>query len=307
MKKTLRIRLSSLIAAIMIVAVGCNTDAVGNGNSGAHKKLTKEEYLDSIFKNNVSLSTVLMIDSTLMKGSMGLRFTDTVIFGTDEAPNYRFRYVVLPISNVEPWSPDQGKYAIYTQVRRYISIKSADSSSQFGINTGDTGLSIAILQFQRVSRVLPDMTPYEASVYLETFPHKNTNEQAVIDSFINHWHAFEENWFGFYAASVSKYGMQEIFYNDPSDPSAGNLANEDGFPHLYYYVFKSGRTTEDDVFDKDIFQIELDRDDQTSMEITTQKLADGREHQVMFLKIPYTYWKDYPYVSGFVRFRYVLN
>ncbi len=71
MKKTLRIRLSSLIAAIMIVAVGCNTDAVGNGNSGAHKKLTKEEYLDSIFKNNVSLSTVLMIDSTSMKGSTG--------------------------------------------------------------------------------------------------------------------------------------------------------------------------------------------------------------------------------------------
>jgi hypothetical protein len=301
-------KLIPTLALVVTLFIGaCDQNNITPPNTSGSTKLTKDQYLDSLFKNNVSLSTVLMIDSTVMKGSMGLRFTDTVIFGTDEAPNYRFRYVVLPIGNVEPWSKDQGKYAIYTQVRRYISIKSADSSSQYGLNTGDTGLSIAILQFQRVSRVLPDMTPYEASVYLETFPHKNTNEQAVIDSFINHYHAFEENWFGFYAASVSKYGMQEIFYNDPSDPSAGNLANEDGFPHLYYYVFKAGRTTEDDVFDNDIFQIELDRDDPTSMEITTQKLADGREHQVMFLKIPYTYWKDYPYVSGFVRFRYVLN
>jgi hypothetical protein len=27
----------------------------------------------------------------------------------------------------------------------------------------------------------------------------------------------------------------------------------------------------------------------------------------MFVKIPYTYWSDRPNVSGFVRFKYVLN
>jgi hypothetical protein len=65
--------------------------------------------------------------------------------------------------------------------------------------------------------------------------------------------------------------------------------------------------TVNDIDDDDIFWNELDRDDKNFMEVTTQTLADGREHHLMFVKIPYTYWKDDPKVSGFVRLRYVLD
>lgn len=120
------------------------------------KKLTKEEYLDSRFRNNIGLVTLWMVDTTVVKGSMGWGVRDTVMFDANDPNLVWNKYHWYPIRNFEPMSPD-----------------------------------------------------------------------------------------------------------------------------------------------KDIFENELERDDFNTMEILNQTLSDGRVHRVMFVKIPYTYWKDYPYVSGF--------
>ncbi|MFM2229663.1 MAG: hypothetical protein RL607_921, partial [Bacteroidota bacterium] len=78
MKKTLSKLVSSLIAAILILVVGCQQDTLPNNNDISLNKLTREEYLDSLFKNDRGLEPIWMIDTTIVKGSMGWRVTDTM-------------------------------------------------------------------------------------------------------------------------------------------------------------------------------------------------------------------------------------
>lgn len=138
------------------------------------------------------------------------------------------------------------------------------------------------------------MGPFKAAVFF--------------DSIIIHFHPVEENWFGRHLSSFSINGLLESLCNDPTDQIAHqNLSGDDGCLNVYYYLFKSGGTTAEDLSDKDIFKYQLERDEQNSMNKTKQTLSDGRMHQVMIFKIAYTYWKDYTCVFESVRFRYVLN
>jgi hypothetical protein len=78
--------------------------------------------------------------------------------------------------------------------------------------------------------------------------------------------------------------------------------------NFYQYVFKSGKYDPDGALYKTIFRDELNGvKDYPYMEIRKQTLLDGREHRVMFLKIPYSRVSRMPLVSGFVRLRYVMD
>ena len=83
MRKTFSTLVSSLIAVILIVSVGCQTDPLPNRDNVLLKKLTKEEYLDSLFRNNIGLVTLWMIDTTVVKGSMGWGVRDTDMFDSN--------------------------------------------------------------------------------------------------------------------------------------------------------------------------------------------------------------------------------
>jgi hypothetical protein len=291
------------ISSLLVVSVGtmsCRDNTVMKSETA---RLTKDEYLDSMVQKNSSLSPILMIDSTIVSGSMGLRFADTVIFGRTKDP-----FVLLPIGMIEPLSSDYDKIAVFTQVERFISFRAGDSASQFGARTGDTTLIIGMHQYQRVSHALPYLTADQQSDFIYYFPHKNTREKEVCDSFIKQHRPITGNWLGSYVGFRGLSPTYEKFYNDPTD-IAGNtyFFNQDFDPNVYIYLFKSGKTTDDDWFDKDIDRTELGQDWWNNMCIKNEKLADGCEHQIMFVKIPYTYWNDRPNISGFVRFKYVLH
>jgi hypothetical protein len=298
------LNISTLLIFLMGIG-GCTDDAVKKSETA---ELTKDEYLDSLVKNNSSYSPLLMIDSTIVTGSMGFRFADTVIFGVSDLARTKDPFVLCRIGAIEPLSPDYDKVAVYTKVERFISFRAADSASQFGARTGDTTLIIGTHQYQRVSHALPPMTAGEQLDFIRYFPHKNTREKEVCDSFIKQHRPITGNWIGSYVYYRGLSTTYESFYNDPTD-IAGNTYyfNQDFDPYNYIYVFKSGKATDEDWFDKDICRTELEQDWLSFMSITNEKLADGREHQIMFVKIPYTYWSDRPNVSGFVRFKYVLN
>jgi hypothetical protein len=305
MKKTLSTLVTLLIAAIVMVAAGCQQDTLPNNNDISLNKLTREEYLDSLFKNDRGLEPIWMIDTTIVKGSMGWRVTDTMEYYPDL--NNGFRYYWMPIGYFEPLSPDRDKFAVYTNVDRFIAFRAADSASQFGFTTGDTTLIVGMREFKRISRPFIWNSDEEANDYLIDFPHRKTNEKEVCDSFMRQYRPLEGVWPGLHLESTDYAGNLQGFYNNPEHPR--NLFPDyNAIPqHNYIYLFKSGKVTVNDIDDDDIFWNELDRDDKNFMEVTTQTLADGREHHLMFVKIPYTYWKDDPKVSGFVRLRYVLD
>jgi hypothetical protein len=311
MKKTLIKLVSSLIAGILIVVVGCQQDPLPNSDDVLLKKLTKEEYLDSLFSNNIGLATLWMIDTTVVKGSMGWGVRDTVMFDANDPNLVWNKYHWYPIRNFEPLSPDKDKFAIYSRIVRYISFKAADSASQFGSSTGDTTLVIGMREFQRISQAYTAKSEMEISDFLFDFPHKKSNEKEVCDSFISHYRPLAGLWDGDHLNFPIWHGGDfEEFYNRPTDKRIfdNDIHVFNGVDqNVYCYMFKSGKVTFDEPFDKDIFENELERDDFNTMEILNQTLSDGRVHRVMFVKIPYTYWKDHPYVSGFVRLRYVLD
>jgi hypothetical protein len=56
-----------------------------------------------------------------------------------------------------------------------------------------------------------------------------------------------------------------------------------------------------------IYWSELGRDEFNSMDVYLQKLSDGREHHVLFLKMPYILKLDDPEVRRFIRVRCVLD
>jgi hypothetical protein len=300
MNKVLSILSISTLLVVSVGTMSCRDNTIMKSDTA---ELTKEEYLDSLILKNSSLSPILMIDSTIVTGSMGLRFSDTVFFGRTRVP-----YVLLPIGSIEPLSPDWDKFAVFTAVERFISFRAGDSASQFGARTGDTTLIIGMHQYQRVSHALPYMTADQKSDFIYNFPHKNTREQEVCDSFIKQHRPISGNWLGSYVGFHDLSPIYEVFYNDPTD-CAGNtyFFNQPFDPNVYIYLFKSGKTTDEDWFDKDICRTELRQDWLNNMCIKNEKLSDGREHQVMFVKMPYTYWNDRPNVSGYVRFKCVLN
>lgn len=296
-----------MIAAVMIVAEGCEKDIMKDNGVG-YKKLTKEQCLDSMVQSNRGLESVWMIDTTIVKGSMGWSVTDTVYyFASIPDLTNQFKYYWMPIGYFEPLSPDRYKLAVYTKVNRFIAFRAADVASQLGFTTGDTTLIVGMREFKRVSRAFTWNTDEEANDYLNDFPHRNTNEKEVCDSFMRQYRPLEGVWPGLELKFVDYAGDVRGFYDNPERPR--NLFPDyDAVPqHNYIYLFKSGKVTLNDTDDDDIFWNELDRDEKNFMEVTKQTLSDGRAHHVMFVKIPYTYWKDDPNVSGFVRFRYVLN
>ena len=308
MKKTLSTLVSSFIAAMLIVAVGCQQDPLPIVKDPTLVKLTKEQYLDSLCQNNKGLDPLWIIDSTVVKGSMGWRVTDTLdYYAANPDLINQFKYYWMPIGYFEPLSPDRYKFAVYTKVDRFMAFRAADSASQFGFITGDTTLIVGMREFKRISRAFTWNTDEEANDYLIDFPHRKTNEKEVCDSFMRQYQPLEGVWPGLHLKSIDYTGDFQSFYNNPERPR--NLFPDyNAIPqHNYIYLFKSGKVTVNDVDDNDIFWNELDSDEKNFMEVTTQTLADGRAHHVMFVKIPYTYWKDDPKVSGFVRLRYVLD
>lgn len=301
----------ALLVTMLISATGCQQDPLPTVKDPILVKLTKEQYLDSLCQNNKGIDPLWMIDSTVVTGSMGWVVRDTVMFDAND-PNLTWdKYFWYPIRNFEPMSPDKDKFAIYSRIVRYISFKAADSASQLGSSTGDTTLVIGMREFQRVSRAYTAKSDMEISDFLFGFPHKKTNEKEVCDSFISQYRPLEGLWEGDHLYfPIWHSGDFEDFYNRPTDKRifdnndyVFNGVNQ----NVYSYMFKSGKVTFDEPLDKDIFNNELVRDDLNIMKISNQTLSDGRVHRVMFVKIPYTYWKDHPYVSGFVRLRYVMD
>ena len=115
------LNISTLLIVLMGIG-GCTDDAVKKSETA---ELTKDEYLDSLVKNNSSYSPVLMIDSTIVTGSMGFRFADTLIFGVSDLARTKDPFVLCRIGAIEPLSPDYDKVAVYTKVERFISFRAA--------------------------------------------------------------------------------------------------------------------------------------------------------------------------------------
>ncbi len=310
MKKTLSKLVSSLIAAILILVVGCQQDSLPTVKNPVAVKLTEEQYLDSLCQSNMGLDPLWMIDTTVVKGSMGWEVSDTLSFdATDPYIDQSSKFIVSPIGYYDQYSTDKLKYAVFTRSYRFITLRAADSASQFGPLTGDTTLIITLLDFKQVSRPLPpNMDDFDREKYIWNFPHTNTNEKEICDSFLREYHPTGIYWIGGqHQFPYWGHPSFEGFYNNPSRRTFyANTDVED--VNFFRFVFKSGKYVPEDPFSNTIFWSEISYDAiGTNMEIRKQKLLDGREHRVMFLKIPYTQLWRHPTVKGFIRLRYVLD
>jgi hypothetical protein len=314
MKKTLSSQVSTLIAAILFIAVGCQQDPLPTVKDPILVKLTREQYLDSLCQNNKGLDPLWMIDSTVVKGSMGWVVTDSLSFNAlNPIVDQSSKYIVSQIGYFDQFSPDKFKYAVFTPSYRFITLRAADSISQFGALTGDTTLIVTLFDIKQVSRTLPsNMDDFERENFTWYFPHRNTNEKEILDSFLREYRPMDGYWVGGHAQSYHwRDTFFENFYNHPSYKTWRfcNTTMID-YENFYQYVFKSGKydPDPDGGLYKTIFRDELNgAKDDPYMEIRKQTLLDGREHRVMFLKIPYSRVTRMPIVTGFVRLRYVLD
>lgn len=162
-----------------IVAIGLFLFAACNDNNQlsnpkTYKPLSKDERLDSILQASASLDFTMMIDSKVVTGQNGWNSADTIIFGANDPDrNGPYRtYVSRMIGDFEPFSKEKNKYALYTPVERFITIKAADSVSKFGVNSGDTALVLFLHQYQRVSHALPELDNTALDDFISAFPHK---------------------------------------------------------------------------------------------------------------------------------------
>lgn len=296
-----------LVATGLTFFTACNDDSQIE-NPKSYKILSKDERLDSIFQASTSFNFTMMVDSINVKGKYGLRYHDTTIINA-LYPNRQSGldvYIPLQIGDVDPTSPEQNKYALYTLVERFVSIRAADTKSNYGGDSEDTSFVLVMRELQRVSRAF-DFDYLTMSDYARDFPHDGTNEKMIRDSFIDSYAPSTFPWGG----TFSDLGWGHVInylevFNNPASPNTRSLINNES-NRRFFYFFKAGGLDFDKSSGYGIYLSELTRDEFNSMDVYLQKLSDGREHHVLFLKMPYILKTDDPEVRRFIRVRCVLD
>jgi hypothetical protein len=297
-----------IVVSALTLFTACNDDS-HIGNPKTYKILSKDERLDSILQANTSLNFTMMVDSIDVKGKYGLRYHDTTIINA-VYPNRQSGldvYIPVQIGDVEPTSPEKDKFALYTLVERYISFRAADIKSNYGGDSDDTSFTVIMRQLQRVSRAF-DFDYLTLSDYARDYPHAGTNEKVIRDSFIDSYEPCTLPWGGTFGGNgfcnASTY--LEVFNN--SAMPLGRFTYDFGaIPARFFYFFKAGGLELNKSYGYGIYRSELGRDEYNSMDVYSQKLSDGREHHVLFLKMPYILKSDDPEVRRFIRVRCVLD
>ena len=305
----LKFRKFGFIGAIGLFLFAACNDNNQLPNPKTYKPLSKDERLDSILQASASLDFTMMVDSIDVKGKYGLRYHDTTIINA-VYPNRSSGldvYIPVQIGDVDPTSPEKDKYALYTLVERYILIRAADTKSNYGGDSEDTSFTVIMRQLQRVSRAF-DFDYLTLSVYARDFPHKGTNENVIRDSFIDSYQPTTHPWGGTFGGNgfcnASTY--LEVFDNI-AVPLGRYNSDFGAIPARFFYFFKAGGLELNKSYGYGIYLSELGNDELNSMDVYLQKLSDGREHHVLFLKMPYFILSDDPEVRRFIRVRCVLD
>lgn len=298
-----------LVATGLTLFTACNDDSQIE-NPKSYKILSKDERLDSIFQASTSLNFTMMVDSIDVTGKYGLRYHDTTIINA-LYPNRRSGlnvYFPLRIGDMDPTSPEKDKFALYTLVERFVSIRAADTKSNYGGDSEDTSFTVVMRQFQRVSRAF-DFDYWTMSDYARDFPHEGTNEKVIRDSFIDSYEPTTIPWSGTFGGSFLSKATEylEVFDNTAPESLATYFGNVYHIPACFFYFFKAGGLDFYKSSGFGIYWSELINDEFNSMDVYLQKLSDGREHHVLFLKMPYILKTDDPEVRRFIRVRCVLD
>jgi hypothetical protein len=296
-----------LVATGLTVFTACNDDSQIE-NPKSYKILSKDERLDSIFQASTSLDFTMMVDSIDVKGRYGLRYHDTTIINA-LYPNRQSGldvYIPVQIGDVDPTSPQKDKYALYTLVERFVSIRAADTKSNYGGDSEDTSFVLVMRELQRVSRAF-DFDYLTMSDYARDFPHDGTNEKMIRDSFIDSYAPSTFPWGGTFSDLAWSHVINYLeVFNNPASPNTRILINNES-NRRFFYFFKAGGLDFYKSSGFGIYLSELVRDEFNSMDVYLQKLSDGREHHVLFLKMPYILKTDDPEVRRFIRVRCVLD
>ncbi len=309
-KKMLKFKkLGFVVASGLFLFAACN-DTSQLPTPKTYKHLSKDERLDSILQACTNLDFRMMVDSIDVTGKFGLRYHDTTIINA-VYPNRQSGlnvYFPVQIGNVDPTSPEKDKYALYTLVERFISIRAADTKSNYGGDSEDTSFTVIMRQFQRVSRAF-DFDYLTISDYARDFPHEGTNEKVIRDSFIDSYKPSTLPWGGLFGGQFLSTATTYlgVFDNKAPESLARWYHSFSDIPACFFYFFKAGGL---DIYKSSGFGIywsELGRDEFNSMDVYLQKLSDGREHHVLFLKMPYFILSDDPEVRRFIRVRCVLD
>jgi hypothetical protein len=298
-----------VVASVLTLFTACNDNGQIE-NPKTYKPLSKDERLDSIFQASASLDFTMMVDSIDVKGKYGLRYHDTTVINA-LYPNRQSGldvYFPVQIGNVDPTSPEKDKYALYTLVERFISIRAADTKSNYGGDSEDTSFTVIMRQFQRVSRAF-DFDYLTISDYARDFPHEGTNEKVIRDSFIDSYKPSTLPWGGLFGGQFLSTATTylEIFDNKAPESLARWYHSFSDIPACFFYFFKAGGLELNKSYGYGIYLSELGNEELNSMDVYIQKLSDGREHHVLFLKMPYFILSDDPEVRRFIRVRCVLD
>jgi hypothetical protein len=208
---------------------------------------------------------------------------------------------------VDPNSSEKDKYALYTLVERYISIRAADAKSNYGGDSEDTSFTVVMRQLQRVSRAF-DFDYLTMSDYARDFPHEGTNEKVIRDSFIDSYAPSTLPWGGTFGGNGFCNASTYLEILNNSAMPLNRFTHEFGaIPARFFYFFKAGGLELNKFYGYGIYLSELGRDEFNSMDVYLQKLSDGREHHVLFLKMPYFILSDDREVRRFIRVRCVLD
>lgn len=298
-----------VVASVLTLFTACNDNSQIE-NPKTYKPLSKDERLDSILQASASLDFTMMVDSIDVKGKYGLRYHDTTVINA-LYPNRQSGldvYFPVQIGNVDPTSPEKDKYALYTLVERFISIRAADTKSNYGGDSEDTSFTVIMRQFQRVSRAF-DFDYLTISDYARDFPHEGTNEKVIRDSFIDSYKPSTLPWGGLFGGQFLSTATTylEIFDNKAPESLARWYHSFSDIPACFFYFFKAGGLELNKSYGYGIYLSELGNEELNSMDVYIQKLSDGREHHVLFLKMPYFILSDDPEVRRFIRVRCVLD
>ena len=297
-----------VVAGGLFLFAACN-DTSQLPNPKTYKHLSKDERLDSILQASTSLDFTMMVDSIDVKGKFGLRYHDTTIINA-VYPNRSSGldvYIPVQIGDVDPNSSEKDKYALYTLVERYISIRAADTKSNYGGDSEDTSFTVIMRQLQRVSRAF-DFDYLTLSDYARDYPHEGTNEKMIRDSFIDSYQPTIQPWGGTFGGNGPSNARTYLEVFDNTAMPLGRFTYDFGaIPARFFYFFKAGGLELNKSYGYGIYLSELGNDELNSMDVYLQKLSDGRQHHVLFLKMPYFILSDDPEVRRFIRVRCVLD
>lgn len=308
-KKMLKFKkLGFVVASGLFLFAACN-DTSQLPTHKTYKHLSKDERLDSMLQASTNLDFTMMVDSIDVKGKFGLRYHDTTIINA-VYPNRSSGldvYIPVQIGDVDPNSSEKDKYALYTLVERYISIRAADTKSNYGGDSEDTSFTVIMRQLQRVSRAF-DFDYLTLSDYARDYPHEGTNEKVIRDSFIDSYAPSTLPWGGTFGGNGFCNASTYLEILNNSAMPLNRFTHEFGaIPARFFYFFKAGGLELNKSYGYGIYLSELGRDEFNSMDVYLQKLSDGREHHMLFLKMPYILKLDDPEVRRFIRVRCVLD